>query len=369
VYKRKLILAIESSCDETSIAILKQNQTLGSSQSYFQYINSFEVLSNVISSQIEIHKEYGGVIPELGAREHAKNIHEVFNSALSQANFCKGDLFNNLLEIKVTTNPGLVSALRVGLEFAKTIQFYCQKSFDFKPEIKEINHLYGHLSSSFFQSLKSLSNQKYSDKEVFSHLHLLVSGGNSQIILMNSPENKKIVGQTLDDAAGETFDKIGRMLGLPYPAGISIAKIAGVQNQNYFNFPIGMSKNKQLNYSFSGLKTAVRYFIEKQSFENWKFEQKLSPEEIEALLIDNNLPDYLDFIKKVCISVQSVITLQLTKKISLAIKEFQPKSLGLSGGVSANQLLRNELQKVSKLTLFLPDKSLTGDNAVMIGLV
>jgi N6-L-threonylcarbamoyladenine synthase len=216
------------------------------------------------------------------------------------------------------------------------------------------------------------------DKDLFPHLHLLVSGGNSQILFFDSWKEWRIIGQTLDDAAGECMDKTGRMLGLPYPAGISVAKIAKMDDKNYLDLPIGMQRgnNSNFNYSFSGLKTAMRYLIEKQDIEGYYYEKPLLEEEIEELKraekIEELKTEKLRFIYQACCSIQSVVTHQLINKLSMAIEQHSPQSLGLSGGVSANLLLRQKMENLKRKKgvkhLFIPQLKLTGDNAVMIGL-
>jgi len=425
-----ICLAIESSCDETSLAILEvenlMNKKLNSNsklksgkdysknelkftekserleefggmENHFQKIfNQTKVISQIISSQIEVHKNYGGVIPEIGAREHAKAIHTLFEIILMEA--CKKkdleklELLKQIETIFVTAEPGLKAGLRVGIEFAKATQFFLQKINQKKVEINYQNHLRGHVASCFFKKEKKSNS-------IFPHLHLLVSGGNTQLILLNSWKEWKIVGKTLDDAAGECFDKIGRMVGLPYPAGVWVSKIAEMKDKNTLNLPIGMSKKPGLDFSYSGLKTAVRYFVQKQEIEDFKFEKRLNKKEIKELLefgklVENkskesnnneDLNDYdwnnkngdginkkinpkLEMIYNICLSSQSVITEQLKIKTKRAVKKYKPKSIGISGGVSANQLLRQKIQKIFEKEIFLPPLELTGDNAVMIGL-
>ena len=229
-------------------------------------------------------------------------------------------------------------------------------------------------------------NTKFFKQTVFPNLHLLVSGGNSQLILLQNPFELKIIGQTLDDAAGECFDKTARMFGLSYPGGVSLAKIAGLDDSNYLNFPVSMKNNPELNFSFSGLKTAVRYFVQKNELLN--YEEKLSEIELQELLngdlktlttpkpsVSPLQKGYLQpkpkliLIKKLCISIQTVIVEQLIIKVKKAIKEHKPNSIGISGGVSANRLLRQKIQEIADgKSIFIPDLTLTGDNAVMIGL-
>ena len=422
-----LILAIESSCDETSVAILKipniKEKTI--SENFYGNLNSTITVVNLISSQIDVHKEFGGVIPELGAREHAKNINKLFLLAIKKSatrlNLSQLEVYQNLSKIIVTSQPGLVSALRVGIEFAKSLQFFLLKELGIKTELKMANHLKGHIISCFYQKEFLTDSKDFKEintafkdpdfKTIFPHLHLLVSGGNTQLLLLKNPKDWEIIGQTLDDAAGETLDKSGRMLGLDYPGGVWLAKIAGLDNSNYFNFPIGMKNSQNLDFSYSGLKTAVRYFVQKQGFSNWSFEKKLSKEFLQKIIlkqqklaklsfyykfnsenidfnnlnnlenIDKNLILELletfenhenlilaGFVDQAACSVQFVVVAQLIQKFKKGIKKYYPKSIGISGGVSANLLLRQEVSKIFGQKIFIPNTKLTGDNAVMIGL-
>jgi N6-L-threonylcarbamoyladenine synthase len=380
-----LVLGIETSCDETSFALLQGEAD--KSKPFLEYLNSFKVRSSIVSSQIEKHIQYGGIIPEIGARLHAQQIHYLFGQLLNNYNLGNGEnvsigitadlnkLFdiNNFLPILsdldaiyVTTNPGLASALRVGLEFAKTIRHFVYQKLGKKLEIIEVNHLHGHIFSCFYQQ----NQETPPAQNPFPHLHLIVSGGNSQLLLLNSPNNIEIVGQTLDDAAGECLDKIGRMLGFPYPGGLNLAKVALTQAGNSMNFPVSMVKNTTLNYSFSGLKTSVRLFLESHAPVEFEFEKLLTISEIEQLKnIDSvELPAKLEFIKKVAISVQDVVVTQLTNKLSKAAKIYIPETIGVSGGVSANLLLREKISKITRTKVFIPPLYLTGDNAIMIAL-
>jgi len=450
----KLALAIESSCDETSLAIFLLPEK--PSENFLDKVNSYVVLGSIVSSQIKIHQEYGGVIPEIGARSHANQIHYLFNLVWHQAEQKASELgldeieMVNLEKILVTTNPGLVSALRVGMEFAKSVKFFLELKGGLI-EIISVNHLRGHVASCFYKldvktwllsssdkhlntskvaqssvlptnSITSSSpngvtktveansslanlfkkdnfNSVISDEDLFPHLHLLVSGGNTQLLLLKSWNDYEIVGQTLDDAIGESLDKIGRMVGLPYPAGISVARIAGLTAENPLNLSVGM-KNSQLNFSYSGMKTAVRYLVQSKP-EVIEFEELLPIEEVEFLISQatlkpaislNNQVDLqssensgasgfipqlvegskLHFIQQLCISAQFVSISQISSKVQLAINLYNPKSLGVSGGVSANLLLREELKSIANqheiANLFIPQLALTGDNAVMIGL-
>lgn len=214
-------------------------------------------------------------------------------------------------------------------------------------------------------------------KNPFPHLHLLVSGGNTQLILMNSFVDWKIIGATLDDAAGECFDKIGRMMGLPYPAGVYLSQIAGLNYQNILEFPISMQNSGDYNFSYSGLKTSVRYFLQKQKISDFQFEKPLAINEIQELKETkfkniNELGAKLKLLKETAISAQFSIVKQLELKLLVAIKELKPKTLGISGGVSASPLLRDIAGQISQKhlhkKLFTPKMELCGDNAIMIAL-
>lgn len=409
------ILSIESSCDETSLALLEGE--IKSELSFFEQINSYKVFGSLTASQIEIHKKYGGVVPEIGARQHAEAIHWLFEELLegvvptnplsngkegARANtkfFNREDILSQITHIFVTSEPGLISALRVGMEFGKTIKFFLEQEYNNIVELVYVNHLEGHVISCFYQkdffkaenglvrtrefSDNPLYRRKssdcqlqqfhshYSDKDIFPHLHLLASGGNTQIILLDSPSSWQIVGKTLDDAVGECFDKIGRMIGLPYPGGVLLAKIAGLESKNYFNFPVSMTKSKSCDFSYSGVKTAVRYFLEKSNLHQMILEKPLNSTEIAEL--ESNPASSIDspklsLIKKVAISSQFVLVEQLKNQFQKAYRIYNPKSIGLSGGVSANLLLRNKIVKIGSTRVFLAQKELTGDNAIMIAL-
>jgi N6-L-threonylcarbamoyladenine synthase len=382
-----LYLAIESSCDETSLAFLEGELGGGKKLrggNIVQKLNQFRIISSVVSSQVKTHAEFGGVVPEIGARQHADQIHFLFSKILAEAvgqsqtdlNYQEAivvDFLSRLQTIFVTTEPGLTSALRVGWEFAKTLSFFLAKKLGIKVEIVPVNHLRGHVASSFFQDGCQVETNPF--ESVFPHLHLLVSGGNSQIIWLNSWTDWQIVGQTLDDAVGESLDKIGRMLGLPYPGGVWISKIAGQVQANPANLPESMKHDQSLNFSYSGLKTATRLLVQGQQIDGLEFEKKLDTKEIELLLQKppEKLNPKLKFIKEVCISAQTVTIQQLMRQFQKGVGRFNPVTIGLSGGVSANPLLRQEMGNLlnvypSLKKFYLPPIALTGDNAVMIGL-
>ncbi|MEX1064137.1 MAG: tRNA (adenosine(37)-N6)-threonylcarbamoyltransferase complex transferase subunit TsaD [Candidatus Paceibacterota bacterium] len=319
-----LILGIETSCDETSASLLEVKN------------GSTRVLSNVISSQIKIHAKFGGVVPSLAAREHVKNLGAVLKLALQKYDFDGIDL------IAITAGPGLVSSLLVGTAFAKTI------AWKFSKKIVAINHMEGHIYSNW---LGSVGKKKAMDKQLFPAICLTVSGGHTQLILMKKHSKYRLLGETLDDAAGEAFDKIARMLELPYPGGPSISKAAEkvIARKYSVVLPRPMIGSKNFNFSFAGLKTAVLYLLKDMS--------KKYP----LTKIRN----------EVAAEAQQAIVDVLVSKTIRAVEKYKVKSIMLSGGVSANKLLREELKKTSKqkgLKYFQPEMEYTTDNAAMIAM-
>ena len=310
------ILAIESSCDDTSAAVLK-NKT---------------VLSNVIATQ-KIHEEYGGVVPELASRAHQKNIVPVVKSAIDKA----GISVEQLNAIAFTRGPGLLGSLLVGTSFAKGL------SINLGIPLIEVNHMKAHILAHL------IDNNNYEQEVEFPMLCLTVSGGHTQLVIVSSPSEFKIVGETIDDAAGEAFDKIAKTMGLPYPGGPLIDKLAKEGNPKAFKFPISVVKD--LDYSFSGLKTSVLYFLQKEVKKNPNF-------------IEENKAD-------LCASVQYTIIQTLLKKLNQAIEIYEPKSIALAGGVSANSELRSTLVDLGKelaIPAFIPAFEYCTDNAAMIGI-
>lgn len=316
-----IILGIESSCDETAAAIVKINEKTGKSTT----------LSNIISSQIAIHQKYGGVIPEVAAREHVLNVLPVVHEALESA----GVTSKKIDAIAVTKGPGLVTSLITGTETARTLAY----AWD-KPLIG-VNHIAGHIYSDFLE---------IEQKVVFPLVVLTVSGGHTNLVLMKNHNDFKIIGETRDDAAGEAYDKGAKMLELGYPGGPIVSKYArefvasGAKNQIILPRPM---IGNGLDFSFSGLKTALLYQIQKDK--NWK----------------NRIPEY-------CFAYQEAIIDILTRKMISAAKKYQAKTVLLSGGVSANSELRDYLQsavvKELKIPLIIPKISYTTDNAAMIAL-
>lgn len=311
------ILGIESSCDDTSAAIIKDGI----------------LLSNVIANQ-DVHKFYGGVVPELASRSHQSNILPVVAKAINDSGIKK----NEIDAVAFTRGPGLLGSLLVGTSFAKG--FAISKQIP----IIDVNHLQGHILSHFIAE-----NKKKKDLPKFPHLCLLISGGHTQIVKVNSYFDMKIIGSTIDDAAGETFDKAAKILDLPYPGGPHIDSLSKSGNINSFKF--SKPKIKNLDFSFSGLKTSFLYLIRDEMIKNKNFitEQK------------NNL----------CASIQNTIIEILIDKVLKAVKQTGINQITLSGGVSANSELRKQFSDFANthnLKIFIPPLKFTTDNAAMIAI-
>lgn len=309
-----ILLGIESSCDETSAAVSKNTR----------------ILSNIIAGQ-KIHEAYGGVVPELASRAHQANIIPVVTQALKEAGIKK----NEIDAVAVTRGPGLIGSLMVGVSFAKSL------SAALSVPLIEVNHMQAHVLANFAMHSDDAKTPE------FPFLCLTVSGGHTQIVLVSAPDNMQILGQTLDDAAGEAFDKIAKVLNLPYPGGPLIDKYSGQGNAHRFQFP--ESNIPGLDFSFSGLKTAVLYFLKKQLAQDADF-------------IQENLYD-------ICASVQKTIIQTLLKKLRKAAEQTGIRHIAIAGGVSANSGLRNELKKLAELSgwnVYIPPLSLCTDNAGMI---
>ena len=312
------ILAIETSCDETAASVAEGNG------------NTVKIISNVISSQIKIHKKYGGVVPEIAAREHVLNIIPVIEEALSKAKIKKQNAAKKLSAIAVTTGPGLITSLMIGIETAKTLAYV------WKLPAISVNHIEGHLYSNFISG-KSVVK--------FPSIILTVSGGHTQLVLMKSHLNYKTIGETRDDAAGEAFDKAAQLLGLGYPGGPLISKQAAkFKGQTKIMLPRPMIHEKNFEFSFSGLKTALLYMI--RDDKNYK----------------KRIPEY-------AFAFQEAVVDVLVAKTIRAAKEYKAKSVMLAGGVAANTRLRERLSdevKKLKLSFAMPKMQYTTDNAAMI---
>jgi N6-L-threonylcarbamoyladenine synthase len=308
-----IILAIESSCDETAVAVLRGNKG-----------EKTEILSSEISSQIQLHKPYGGVVPEVASRNHTLTIRPLIEQSLKNA----GILISEIDAFAATSGPGLASSLLIGNTTAKALSAATKKPF------LAINHLEGHLLSPFIDQ-----------ENIPSHISLIISGGHTLLLHSYAAGRYKKLGSTLDDAAGEAFDKTAKMLRLPYPGGPEIEKMALQGNPAAYAFPRALIHEQNLDFSFSGLKTAVLYIIPK--IEN----------------LEHELPN-------LCASFQQAVIDVLLKKSLRALKENNLSHLALSGGVSLNKNLRQSFQKACdkrNITLFLADPTLCTDNAAMIG--
>ena len=310
-----IILGIESSCDDTSAAVLRGRV----------------MLSNVIASQA-VHQKYGGVIPELASRAHQQNIIPVVDTALKEA----GITADELDAIAFTRGPGLLGSLLVGVSFAKGL------SLAKNVPMVEVNHLQGHILSHFI----ALPDQERPTPK-FPFLCLLVSGGHSQIVRVDSPLKMEIIGTTIDDAAGEAFDKCAKVMGLPYPGGPVIDRLAAEGDAEKFRF--AKPSIEGFNYSFSGLKTSFLYFLRDNIAENPNF-------------IEENKAD-------LCASLQKTIVDILLNKLVKASKETGIKEIAIAGGVSANSGLRKGIEEMGrrrKWNTYLPPIKFTTDNAAMI---
>ena len=311
------ILAIETSCDETAIAVLSGNGNL------------LNLEKNAIYSQINIHKKYGGVVPELAARKHVETIIPLIDSTLG-----KGKL-KGVDYVAVTSGPGLITSLILGTSLAKTLAYSANLP------LIGINHIEGHIYSNWLANKELAKNSpKY-----FPALVLVVSGGHTELVLMKGHGIYQLIGQTLDDAVGEAYDKVAKLLDLGYPGGPIVSRLALAGDKNKYDFPRPMISKNNFDFSFAGLKTAVLYALEKK--------QKINQRDV----------------KDICASFQAAVIEVLTKKTILAAQKFSVKSIMLAGGVSANlQLQKSLAQNAKKISLpfFCPDIKYSGDNAAMI---
>jgi len=310
------ILAIESSCDDTAAAVMHNGK----------------ILSNIVASQ-KIHEEYGGVVPELASRAHQQNIVPVVDQALKKANIDK----SQLSAIAFTRGPGLMGSLLVGTSFAKSL------AYGLDIPLIDVNHMQAHILAHFIDETDFI-------KPPFPFLAMTISGGHTQIVNVTSHFNMDVIGETIDDAVGEAFDKSGKILGLGYPAGPEIDRRAKLGNPMAFQFT--KPKVAGLNFSFSGLKTQILYFVQKQVKANPNF-------------IEENLND-------VCASIQYTIIGILIDKLKLATKETGIDHIAIGGGVSANSGIRQALKDGEQKfgwTTYVPKFEYTTDNAAMIAIV
>ena len=314
--KNTYILGIESSCDDTAAAVLYNGK----------------ILSNVIATQ-EIHQSYGGVVPELASRAHQQNIVPVVDQALQKAGISQTDLD----AVAFTQGPGLMGSLLVGTSFAKSL------AYGLDIPLIDVNHMQAHILTHFIEEEGYI-------KPRFPFIAMTISGGHTQIVRVNDYFKMTVIGETIDDAVGEAFDKSGKILGLGYPAGPEIDKLAKLGNSKAFKFT--KPKVDGLNFSFSGLKTAILYFIKKQIKENPQF-------------IKENLND-------ICASIQYTIVEILMDKLKLAVSETGINQIAIGGGVSSNSGIRKALKLAESQygwTTYLPAFEFTTDNAAMIAIV
>jgi N6-L-threonylcarbamoyladenine synthase len=313
--QKNYILAIESSCDDTSAAVLLNNK----------------VLSNVIATQ-KVHEEYGGVVPELASRAHQQNIVPVVHQALTKANIDK----KQLAAIAFTRGPGLLGSLLVGTSFAKSL------ALGLNIPLIDVNHMQAHILAHFINEGQKMPS--------FPFLALTISGGHTQIVLVKDYFDMEVLGETLDDAVGEAFDKSAKLLGLAYPGGPLVDKHAQKGNEKAFQFP--KPKVTGLNFSFSGLKTSILYFIQKKTKENPNF-------------IVENIDD-------ICASIQYTILEILMDKLKKVAKETGITQIAIGGGVAANSGIRQRLADAEKelgWNTYIPKFEYCTDNAAMIGIV
>ncbi len=309
------ILGIESSCDDTAAAVFHNGK----------------ILSNVVATQ-EVHQKYGGVVPELASRAHQQNIVPVIHEALSRAGVTKEELS----AVAFTRGPGLMGSLLVGTSFAKSL------SLGLGIPLLDVNHMQAHILAHFI-------DEEEFQKPQFPFLALTISGGHTQIVKVSDYFEMEVIGETLDDAVGEAFDKSAKILGLPYPGGPLVDKKAQMGNPKAFPFP--KPKVDGLNFSFSGLKTSILYFIQKQLKEDPQF-------------IEKNLED-------ICASIQHTIIGILMDKLKKAVKQTGIKEIAIAGGVSANSGIRKTLHEAQAKygwKTYIPKFEYTTDNAAMIAI-
>jgi N6-L-threonylcarbamoyladenine synthase len=319
------ILAIESSCDETAAAVCRDGK----------------ILSNIIAEQ-KVHEKYGGVVPELASRAHMQNIIPVVDTAIRDT----GCVVQDIDAVAFTQSPGLIGSLLVGAEFAKSLALSLNKP------LIAIHHMQAHV----------LANLIDDPKPSFPFLCLTVSGGHTQIVLCNSPTDMKVIGETIDDAAGEAFDKSAKLLGLPYPGGPLIDKYAKEGNPERFKFP--EPQIPDLNFSFSGLKTSILYFLRNAGKSNLYKEEFAATDEEKEKFIKENMAD-------ICASIQHRIITILLNKLKIASLETGITDICLAGGVSANSGLRDAFTTMGEKyhwKTFIPAFQYCTDNAGMIAI-
>jgi N6-L-threonylcarbamoyladenine synthase len=312
------ILAIETSCDETAVAVIIDGK----------------IKSSIIASQAKLHAKFGGVVPEVAAREHVTAIIPTIDLALKKAKLKLADID----EIAVTQGPGLITSLLVGIETAQAL------GAALNIPVLPINHMEAHIYANFVGKIRNPKSEILK----FPALILVVSGGHTMLVLMKKHGDYKILGETVDDAAGEAFDKTAKLLGLGYPGGPALSKLAKNGNPKKFNFPRPMIGSKDFNFSFSGLKTAVLYEVQRHQVAGIRRQKANFAASIQAAIIES-----------------------LVAKTEKAVRQYKPKTLMLGGGVAANRMLRKQIEllaKSNKLKASIPEFEYCTDNAAMIGL-
>ncbi len=361
-----IILGIETSCDETALCLLETRQTKtvendGHKNAMTESNLEYRILGNIVHSQIDLHREYGGVFPALAKREHIKNLPILYKKLLEK----NKTEASQIQAIAVTHGPGLEPALWTGIDFAREL------SSKLSVPLIPVNHMEGHIISTFFESSTPSAKFKELKTVTFPALALLISGGHTEIVGIEKLGSYEILGQTKDDAVGEAFDKVARMLGLPYPGGPEISRLAEEErsaqemrkeknrrviapisktaSRKPITLPRPMLHSKDLNMSFSGLKTSVLYLLKNIEKENMTE----------------------DIRKEIAREFEDSVTEVLVKKTREALENHECKSLIIGGGVIANTHIRQAFEKLSSeysIPLYLPAKGLTGDNALMIAL-
>ncbi len=329
-----IILGIESSCDDTSIALLNASD------------EGIIVLAQKTASQIEIHRKYGGVVPEIAGRQHAENILPVVEEVLK--NQPHPDV------ITVTSGPGLITGLLIGVEVAKTL------SYLWNIPLIGVNHIEGHICSALLKEPGIVSKEQI----LFPALALIVSGGHTELILMKNYGEYEIIGKTRDDAAGECFDKVAKLLDLPYPGGPQISKLGASGNPRAIDFPRPMLTEKNYDFSFAGLKTSALYWLR----DNKLSALHINPIQFVAGILGMRQSSVT--INDFCASIEQAIVDVLVEKTLRAATQYQPKTIILGGGVSANKKLREslqrEIQKIPDSKFLIPDSRYSMDNGAMI---
>lgn len=323
------VLGIETSCDETAAAVVQDGQ---------------KMLSNVVASSVDLHAAYGGVVPEIAARSHLESILPVIDEALAQAKTAWSDID----AIAVTEGPGLIGSLLIGVLTARTLAIVKNKP------LIPVNHVEAHVYASFITETKLPGYSLPKEAPSFPLLALIVSGGHSQLVLFENHVKYRLLGQTVDDAAGEAFDKVAKLLGLPYPGGPSVAEAAKAGNSQAIDLPKARLSGRY-DFSFSGLKTAVLRAAQAQAGEDYTFPST----GLSDILTDSQKAD-------LAASFQQTALSTLVDSLSEAAKEFGPKSIVIAGGVAANHRLRQIADSSLPQPVIYPDIKLCTDNAVMI---